>query len=387
MRIGLFADHDVNTGRQPFLDGAKAFAIFWMVMVHVFEEFDIFESSTFFAPDAPMFGRLLGCVLAGVFAAPVFMFALGVGVAYSRNSAEVPMRRRGLGLLLKWLLLNLVRYPLPMWILLWFVPTLATDDSDPRSLLAFLFENEILGFAGLAFLLLALLKRLHVSAGGALALAALMSAFGSVVCRLDLGNMAANLAVSSFIDVESEGVCSRFPLLNWFVFPAAGLLFGKMLRRCVSTARLFTVLTPLALVVFVPLTVWYWRTDSGIMASGDMSFYRMGLSDALYVLTGVLVILGLWVFAAQFVRGGLKTAMAEVSKAINEVYIVQWMLVCWTQILVQKIMGFRPGVAGAVCLAVTIWLAACLIGCCWRRKMIQLQSILPDFVILKTKTK
>ena len=364
----MFADGEVNTGRQPFLDCAKAFAAFWMVMVHVFEEYELFEEGTFFAPAAPVFGKLLGCVFAGTFAAPVFMFAMGVGVAYSRNSAEAPMARRGAGLLLKWWALDFVRYPLPKWILLWLAPALANEYSELRTLLAFLFENDILCFAGLAFLLLAVLKRLHVPAGGVLALAVLMSALGSVVCRLDLGNFAANLAVGPFVDVESEVVCSRFPLLNWFVFPAAGLLFGKLLRRCVSTTRLFAVLTPLALAVFVPLTVWHWKTDSGVMAPGEMSFYRMGISDALYVLTGVLAVLGGWVFAARFVRGWLKTVIDEVSKAITEVYIVQWILVLWSEILVLEIMDFRIGAVGAVCLAVIIWLAACWIGCGWRRR-------------------
>ena len=77
-----FTKEPINLGRQKELDIAKGIAIIFMVLCHGFE-----IMSWFFDPeistDVAYF--ILDVVLGGSFAAPVFMFCMGISFAYSRK--------------------------------------------------------------------------------------------------------------------------------------------------------------------------------------------------------------------------------------------------------------------------------------------------------------
>jgi len=111
MLKGLIVEEEVNTGRQWSFDFAKFIAIVGMVLVHTFIyiwDEDGLEQG---------FQYRLNNIYGGVLAAPVFMFAMGVGVAYSRCTDGRTMFLRGLKLVAAGYLLNVVRC-LPQ-LLLW----------------------------------------------------------------------------------------------------------------------------------------------------------------------------------------------------------------------------------------------------------------------------
>lgn len=74
----------VNTGRQPELDVAKVAAILYMVVIHVYEEMSVVNY--WVRPDS-LFRTVLE-FLGGPLAAPVFMFAMGVGMVYTRHRSS-----------------------------------------------------------------------------------------------------------------------------------------------------------------------------------------------------------------------------------------------------------------------------------------------------------
>ena len=63
----------INTGRQGELDVAKALAIPYMVIIHVYEELSVVDCGV--RPDSLFRGVLE--FLGGPLATPVFMFAMG----------------------------------------------------------------------------------------------------------------------------------------------------------------------------------------------------------------------------------------------------------------------------------------------------------------------
>ena len=86
----------INTGRQGELDVAKALAIPYMVIVHVYEEMSVVDYGA--RPDSLLRGVIE--FLGGPLAAPVFMFAMGVGMVYTRHRNPRAFALRGLRLLL-----------------------------------------------------------------------------------------------------------------------------------------------------------------------------------------------------------------------------------------------------------------------------------------------
>ena len=92
----LFSNEPVNRGRQIELDLAKCLAIFFMIFLHCY------FGTSYFANDISLgMQRAVSQLFGGPFAAPVFMFTMGVGMVYSRNQAPAYLIKRGIKLICK----------------------------------------------------------------------------------------------------------------------------------------------------------------------------------------------------------------------------------------------------------------------------------------------
>ena len=229
----LFSEVEVNTGRQWAFDFAKFVAIVGMVFVHTFIyiwDEDGLEKG---------FQYRLNNIYGGVLAAPVFMFAMGVGVAYSCRTDGCTMYHRGIKLFIAGYLLNIVRC-LPQFLLWkagygeqhydWFVEEV------------YLFD--ILPFAGVAFMFFALLRWMKASPRAILLVGVVLSVFGTFFRSIDMGSTVLNLLCYPFIGIHVGNIRSNFPLFNWFIFVAIGYWFGRLIRRCTDLDFLFARLVP-----------------------------------------------------------------------------------------------------------------------------------------------
>lgn len=98
--MNLFSHSEINTGRQAAVDMAKFLAIIFMVIIHTIEGGDGNVDSGA--------GYFFDSVTGAMFAAPVFMATMGIGITYSRHADAGTMLRRGCKLLLAAYLLNSV---------------------------------------------------------------------------------------------------------------------------------------------------------------------------------------------------------------------------------------------------------------------------------------
>ena len=77
-----------NKVRQVGIDLAKCLAIIFMVIIHTMAQFGVDPESTFYIVFDIIFGSIL--------AAPVFMIAMGVGLAYSNKANPKHIIFRGI---------------------------------------------------------------------------------------------------------------------------------------------------------------------------------------------------------------------------------------------------------------------------------------------------
>ena len=99
----------VNVGRQKELDWAKSFAIVAMICVHVYEQISVVDTEV--VPTDAF--RIILEFVAGPLAAPLFMFCMGVGIMYSKNTAPAQMVKRAFNLLRNVYLLSFFKGTLP----------------------------------------------------------------------------------------------------------------------------------------------------------------------------------------------------------------------------------------------------------------------------------
>ena len=164
MNSRFFANEKVNTGRQPELDLLKALCVVGMIFVHVFLDLG-----------KDVMPTVVDDYLTEFFGAATFMICMGIGMCYMRRQSPATYVMRGFGLLTIGQFLNLLRNALPNLIAWWIT---GKQFFIANSFL--IIQADILTFAGLSFLLMALFKWLKLSDGVILGFSVVMSlAFSS----------------------------------------------------------------------------------------------------------------------------------------------------------------------------------------------------------------
>jgi len=300
----------INTGRQVEIDLLKAFTVvFSMIIIHVFDYDTIsFDNN---------FTWWLDTVFGGIFAAPVFMFCMGLGMVYSRNSDPRQTMIRGLKLLTIGQVLNLFRYAL-----IFPVKALLESDCDFRPAQALNFSSDIMQLAGLSFILMGLLRKFELKNWVILIIAVVMNICGMLLAGVQTGCYAFDQFLGFFWGTDTE---SFFPLFNWFIFVAAGKCFGSFYKRLENKTVFYLVSAPLALMVFC--FIWYFQkhTSYTIFNSFDhRGFSWMGLPDAISVILMMPLAFGIFYFLSRILPEKTIKVLSHPSKHINQYYCVSW---------------------------------------------------------------
>ena len=309
----LFSDEKVNTGRQVELDIAKALSIIFMIFLHT-----LMVVPAFNADISSTYNFLISNVLGRPFAAPVFMFCMGVGVVYSRHSQWDTMIKRGVKLFLLGILVNVFEFFLPCYVC---GTLLGRWDVFPTAGGLLLFCVDILAFAGLAFILMGILRKFELSNKWLIVIALVLSLIGTFTRFTDFGIPVLNLFFGNFIG--TAGGFTAFPLFNWFIFPIAGYIWGQYFIRAKDKRDLFK-LWP----VFIIIALVYFFLSSqlwgGVVSDDVHLYYFMNTLDALFCIINVHGVIGLCYYLSKVFPDAINKTLTIMSSNINNIYIAQW---------------------------------------------------------------
>lgn len=356
----IFSGEPVNRGRQPELDLAKAVITFTLAFVHCIIECTPEENLVSGIP------FLFDSVIGGPLSAPMFMFAMGVGMVYTKKDHAGELAKRGLRLVIAGFVLNLCRYTLPY--LLGYAVT-GNHDKFIAPLLYRTLCNDILQFAGLAMILTALLKKWKVPAVFMFALSLGMSAAGMLLNGVDLGSPMGNILLGHLIGTEDAAgmVISDFPVLNWFIVPVSGYLFGSCLIRVKDKKRFYMLLSPVCAIATVIYFTIGIKNAAGMFGEGQNCYYHITTSDVLISILAAVGILGIYYAVAGRIPGRLMYWIQDISKNITRIYCLQWViLVPVTNVLLYAARGTQELPTGiTLLLSLAISMAAITAAHLW----------------------
>ena len=323
----LFSDQNVNSGRQAELDIAKCLAIFFMIFLHCYFATSYFENTISVGMQ-----RAVSQLFGGPFAAPVFMFAMGVGMVYSKNQEPAYLIKRGIKLIQLGFFVNIGEFFVPYFLA---GNLLENWELFPIANGLLLFCIDILAFAGMAFILVGVLKKLHVSAKGMVIVSLILSLIGTFTRFHDFGSNVPNLIAGYFIG--SAGGFTAFPLFNWFIFPAVGLLFGEYYMRCNDKAK-FLRLWPLGLIISLAYFIISWFLPHGFLSETHL-YYFMTTLDAMFCLMCVYGVIGVCYVLSKHLPEGTVSFFSKTSSNLNTIYVIQWFIIPITYVLIVYFSG------------------------------------------------
>ncbi len=318
----MFSKEQVNRGRQVELDLAKCLSIFFMIFLHCLMVTQGFNNTI---STGMQYG--ISKLLGGPFAAPVFMFAMGVGMIYSKKQDPIHLITRGVKIMLLGVVVNVGEFFLPHYL---SGRLLGKWDIFPIAGGLLLFCIDILAFAGLAMIVTGILRMFNLSSEQILLVAIILSAVGSFLRFSDLGSNVPNLIAGYFIG--SAGGFTAFPLFNWFIMPAAGMVFGEYYIRCNDKKR-FLRAWPVALGISVAYFVQSWSIDGGFLSEVH-HYYFMTTIDALFCIICVYGLVGLCYMITKIIPARVLAFISTISSNVNSIYIVQWFIIPVTYILI-----------------------------------------------------
>lgn len=316
----LFSESPCNTGRQPELDLGKAIPILCLAFVHCIIECTSDEGLCSGIP------YLFDTIIGGPLSAPMFMFAMGVGMVYTRHGSPGQLARRGVLLCVIAVLLNICRFLLPSLI----GYALTGDYSHFISPLVYkLPENDILMFAGGAFLFMALCIRLGIPRLLILAVSAGLSVLATFLNGTDVHSIPGNIILGFFIGTEDPGelIRSYFPFCNWIIVPAAGYVFGSYLFRLRNKKKFYLMVSPLALIITAVYVFFGIRGEIGMFGEGQNCYYHITTPDVLISILAAVGMLGIYAAVAHYLPDAVMRFFSEVSRNINSIYCIHWIFV------------------------------------------------------------
>ena len=316
----IFSRDEINTTRQWELDLARAVIIFCLALIHVTIECTTDEGLCSGIP------YLFDTVIGGPFSAPMYMFVMGVGMCYTRKNSPMEHFVRGVKIFAVGYILNICRFLIPYAIGYWITGDYAYY-IEP--LLYKVLCNDILTFAGLAMMLMALFIKLKLSNVVMLIIATVMCGFGTLLNGVDVVAPLGNIFLGYLIGTEDAAgmVLSDFPILNWMMFPICGYAFGAVLKHVKDKKLFYLAFSLPALIiaiVYFTLGIYFER---GMFGEGQNCYYHMIFSDVLASLCLTIGMIGVYYFVLKIFPKKMFYVAWSISENITPVYFTHWVLV------------------------------------------------------------
>ena len=316
----VFSKEICNTGRQIELDIGKALPILCLPFVHC-----IIECCT---DDQLLSGipYLFDSVIGGPLSAPLFLFCMGATIHYSRISSPGGLAKRGLKLIGFGFLLNICRFLIPF-----LIGYSVTGDAEKYlvPLPFWLFGNDVLMFAGVAFTCLALMIKLRIPKWLMFVIALIFSVGGTCLRGTDLGGDVLNIIGGWFIGTVNakDQIVSDFPLLNWMIVPTCGYIFGWLLRRVQNKKRFYLYISPAMLVVAAAGFIFGINGEIGMFGEGQNAYYHLYTHDAFLCIAATLGLLGVYYAISHILPKAILRFFSYISRNITKFYCIHWVYV------------------------------------------------------------
>ena len=307
----IFSNVKANMGHQAEFDYFKAFLIFIMVFVHFYENFSRDNIS------------LIVEIIGFISGAGGFMLLMGIGMKYSRHQEMSNYISRGINLITKGQVANLLRYALPN-IIAW--KTTGNKIFISRALV--FLQPDILTFAGISFLFLALLKKIKLSDNFILCISIIMNIIGFILYKIikQPESFLMKQLMGYFILTYAE---AYFPFFSYFIFVAIGYWLGGIYQKISNKDKFYNRI----IFFFLPLTIiyYYLRINYNFPilpeCGSDEHYCLFPGPDAINACIGNIVIISLLYKIDKMFKGKVPYYVKHLSKNVNKYYIIHYILI------------------------------------------------------------
>lgn len=308
------------------IDLARGLAVLFMIAVHTLEVFANQEVKN------SVFGQIIE-FLGGPPAAPVFMTLMGFSFIYSRKSELKPKLLRGFKIFLSGYVLNILRgvfpFALSTYLKLDIVKTFPLDKLNEYTILTIV---DILQFAGIALMVMALIQEFRINKYIILLFAFLISIISPFLWGFKLNIQVIDQTLELFWGdqpIEFSFIENKiaFPVFPWLSFPLLGMFLGDTMKNSKDQSITFKYFGIIGiLVLFIGIAISYSNIDYHFN-----DYYHSRLGGMLFMCGFVIF----WLYINKVIIDKIPMnkffeLLFKWSKGVTNIYFVQWIVIIWS---------------------------------------------------------
>lgn len=317
----------MNRKRFSEMDFARVIPLLFLPIVHIYEDFSLYES---LSEKALADGEILLYLCA--FGPSIFMMILGMNIAFTSHNSPNELARRGVKTLIIAMLLNVMRFMLPA-----FVIFLQGEDWALMDGFISCCMSDILPFAGMAFLFFALMRKWDIKPLHIILLTLVLLSVHTLIMPEDMESTWYTQLLGNFVHCTEW---SSFPVLAWLIYPAIGYSIGLHMLTFENEEQRIKFYKKVLLVSAVCLL----SLGVALNAQG-LNVLLIAAAPANDNITELLNVMldvfigGVFVTLFSFIYFKLQKVVSkrvnnfitDLSRAIMIFYIIQWIAVGWTE--------------------------------------------------------
>lgn len=307
----------LTTNESKGLALARGFIVLIMPAVHT-----TLLYSTADVKRGPL-GILLG-FLAEQPGAQLFMFMMGIFIAYGRQKSFAEVIRRVFYLLMAAYLLNFIRLVLPFYCG-WLPNEFLTGNNvviDGHTPIRLLLTGDILQLAAIAYFVcqgFMQLKQTFFALSAGIILILLVS---PMLWPIQTKNPLLQNILGLFNGLPPTVF---FPVFPWLCYPVAGVLAGFLWQKYLTASKTVAWLSSTVIIITAGLVLATFEP-----VKWNSNFYRLGPGGTLFHLGAVMLWIALFVWAAKKTpANAFFRLLSWLSNHITVVYFTQWILIMW----------------------------------------------------------
>jgi uncharacterized membrane protein len=315
-----------QNNRLLSIDLARGLAVFFMIAVHTLEVFASQEVKN------SVFGQIIE-FLGGPPAAPVFMTLMGFSFIYSRKSVLKPRLLRGFKIFLSGYILNILRGVIPFTLSTQLEMDIAkTFPLEKLNAYTILTTVDILQFAGVALIIMALIQEFKINKYVILFSAFLISMLSPFLCGFNINIPVIDQIFELFWGDQPIGFSFidnkiAFPIFPWLSFPLLGMFLGDTIKNTNNQNRTFKHFGIGGIVVLlIGIAISYNNIEYHF---NDYYHSRQG---AMLFMCGFVVF---WIYITKIAidklpMNKLFELLFKWSNGVTNIYFIQWIIIIWS---------------------------------------------------------
>lgn len=210
------------------------------------------------------------------------------------------------------------------------------ESNYKKSLIDTIGTIDILHFAGMTFLIVALMKKLKWNVWKMLAFALILQGLGTLF--IDSFNSSSKPIQYIFGLLFYTNEYISFPTTLWLIYPILGICFAQLLQNVRDKHIFYRKLCLVSIINLFIISIGTKALGYNMTDYFVDHYFQQNIFSTLWIISIVGIAISVCYLISKFLKGKILNGIKYTSTNLNTIYIIQWLLITYF-IALREVIG------------------------------------------------